>query len=220
MVHGFRVLSGFAEATAGSALTLGFQGLAGGIGWPIIVHGLDQMVTGMQTAITGVPRNTLTSQLMQRGGVPGGLANFADDTMTMLATMGGGAFVKQSASKNPFMWGRVPFGVGGPITGNRSKQNNWVFPKDPKDLLPNLPRDSKGYIYAADNLRIRPEQHMIKPGEIYNPRHHGLHYHVETRRNPLFSWNSRKNRIKLKPEDYSPGSGTGFLPGEEFPGAL
>ena len=94
-----------------------------------------------------------------------------------------------------------------------------VFPKNSKDLLPNLPRDAKGYIYPADNIRIRPERHTLKPGQTYNSRHHGLHYHIESRRNPTGSWNRSNNVRKIKPEDYTVGSGTGFLPGELFPGA-
>ena len=45
---------------------------------------------------------------------------------------------------------------------------------------------------AADNIRIRPEQHPFHAGDAYNPRHHEVHYHVETRRNPLKSWGQGK----------------------------
>ncbi|MGA8165135.1 MAG: hypothetical protein WB791_08955, partial [Waddliaceae bacterium] len=93
-----------------------------------------------------------------------------------------------------------------------------VFPENPKDLFSSLPRDVKGWIYPSKNIRIRPERHLLKPGEMYNPRHHGQHYHIDIRRDPKVSWNNRNNIIKLKPEDYFPGSGTGFLPGEQFPG--
>lgn len=66
--------------------------------------------------------------------------------------------------------------------------------------------------------KIRPEQHLLKPGDTYNIRHHGQHYHIEIRRDPTVSWNNNNNIIKIKPENYYPGSGTGFLPGELFPG--
>ncbi len=39
----------------------------------------------------------------------------------------------------------------------------------------------KGYIQTADNIRIRPEKHEIDPEKSFNPRHHGQHYHVESR---------------------------------------
>ncbi|MCB1875943.1 MAG: hypothetical protein KDH88_08215, partial [Chromatiales bacterium] len=94
-----------------------------------------------------------------------------------------------------------------------------TFPKNADDLLPGLPRDAKGRIYPNSYTRIRPEQHPIKPGETYAPRHHGQHYHVETRIDPAKSWNNKKNVTKIKPPNYQPGYGTGFLPGEKFPGA-
>jgi hypothetical protein len=73
------------------------------------------------------------------------------------------------------------------------------------------------------NTRIRYESHPegLKPGDPgFNPRHHGEHYHVETKPDGL-SWGQaeRQGKItKVKPEDYTPGSGTGFVPGEPFPG--
>ena len=30
-------------------------------------------------------------------------------------------------------------------------------------------------------------------GETYNPRHHGVHYHVEYRNDPSLSWNNKNN---------------------------
>ena len=91
------------------------------------------------------------------------------------------------------------------------------FPKDPNDLLPNLPRDAKGHIHPNSYTKIRPEQHPPKPGEIHCPRHHDQHYHVEVRSDPTKSWNNEKNVTKIPPPGYVKGSGTGFLPGEPFP---
>jgi hypothetical protein len=91
------------------------------------------------------------------------------------------------------------------------------FPSDPADLLPDLPRDAKGRIYPNDYTRIRPEQHPLQPGETFHPRHHGQHYHVEVRIDPTKSWNNSNNVVKIKPPGYTPGEGTGFIPGEQFP---
>lgn len=93
-----------------------------------------------------------------------------------------------------------------------------TFPKDPGDLLPEVPRNTKGHIQPSDYIRIRPEQHAQEPGETFAPRHHGQHYHVEIRKDPTKSWNNSNNVIKLHPPGYTPGQGTGFLPGEAFPG--
>lgn len=62
-----------------------------------------------------------------------------------------------------------------------------MFPKNPKDLLPYAARDSKGRIYASDYIRIKPEKHSLCDGKVFNPRHHGQHYHIEIRRDPSIS---------------------------------
>lgn len=106
--------------------------------------------------------------------------------------------------------------------GSTSKN---VFPENPDDLLPEIARDKitkpngtvSQTIYPSDHIRIRAEQHPLLSGEIYNPRHHGTHYHVEYRIDSSRSWNNRNNVIKLHPNGYTLGSGTGFLPGEMFP---
>jgi hypothetical protein len=79
-------------------------------------------------------------------------------------------------------------------------------------------KQTKSDFILADNLRIRPEKHAFMPGDTLNPRHHGQHYHIEHRINPQKPW-SKKNIEKEKPPGYQEGSGTGFLPGEKFPGA-
>ncbi|WP_124065275.1 RHS repeat-associated core domain-containing protein [Clostridium sp. E02] len=99
------------------------------------------------------------------------------------------------------------------------------FPENPDDLLPEIPRDkvtkSNGgtsqKIPTSDNVRIRAETHPLEPGETYNPRHHGQHYHVEYKIDPSKSWNNKNNVQKVYPPGYTSGSGTGFLPGEDFP---
>ena len=112
------------------------------------------------------------------------------------------------------------------VSGNRSGKTTIknVFPENPDDLFPEISRNKvikpngtvSQTIYPSDNIRIRAEQHPLLPGETYNPRHHGVHYHVEYRVDSLKSWNNKSNINKLYPEGYIPGSGTGFMPGELF----
>ena len=45
---------------------------------------------------------------------------------------------------------------------NPGKDVAFRFPKNPNDLLPELPRDRKGCIYPATNIRIRPEKHAFE----------------------------------------------------------
>ena len=100
-----------------------------------------------------------------------------------------------------------------------------VFPENPDDLLPEIPRNkatkangtTSQTIQTSDNIRIRAEQHPFLPGETYNPRHHGVHYHVEYKVDPTKSWNNKNNVKKWYPEGYTPGAGSGFIPGEPFP---
>ena len=100
-----------------------------------------------------------------------------------------------------------------------------VFPENPDDLLPEIPRNkatkangtTSQTIQTSDNIRIRAEQHPLLPDETYNPRHHGVHYHVEYKVDPTKSWNNKNNVKKWYPEGYTPGAGSGFIPGEPFP---
>ena len=69
------------------------------------------------------------------------------------------------------------------------------------------------------NTRIRYESHPGDPG-VFNDRHHGEHYHVETKPANL-TWGQAKRQgaiQKVKPDNYQPGHGTGFLPNEPHPG--
>ena len=70
---------------------------------------------------------------------------------------------------------------------------------------------------TVDDIRIRAEQHPLLPGETYNPRHHGVHYHVEYKVDSTKSWNNKNNVKKWYPEGYTPGAGSGFILGEPFP---
>ena len=86
-------------------------------------------------------------------------------------------------------------------------------------MKPDVPRDRRGHIQAADNLKIRPEKHPFNEGDTYNPNHHEQHYHVESQRDPNGRWDDKTNINLGKPPGYKNRSGTGFLPGETFPGA-
>ena len=57
-------------------------------------------------------------------------------------------------------------------------------------------------------LKIRPEKHPLKPGETFNPRHHGQHYHIESKRDVKKSWENNDNIEIIKPNNYKPKTGT------------
>ncbi len=109
-----------------------------------------------------------------------------------------------------------------------------TFPSDPKEMTSKLglppskvgktPDGTTRVVWEPNpNTKIRYESHPhgLKPGDQgFNPRHHGPHYHVETKPAGM-SWSkaNKSNQVtKAKPPGYTPGGGTGFLPGEKFPG--
>lgn len=111
------------------------------------------------------------------------------------------------------------------VIGKGGSNHKNVFPENPDDLLPEIPRNkatkangtTSQTIQTSDNIRMRAEQHPLLPGETYNPRNHGVHYHVEYKVDPTKSWNNKNNIKKWHPEGYTPGAGSGFIPGEPFP---
>ena len=111
------------------------------------------------------------------------------------------------------------------VIGKGGSNPKNVFPENPDDLLPEIPRNkatkangtTSQTIQTSDNIRMRAEQHPLLPSETYNPRHHGVHYHVEYKVDPTKSWNNKNNVKKWYPEGYTPGAGSGFIPGEPFP---
>ena len=70
-------------------------------------------------------------------------------------------------------------------------------------MLPEIPRNkvtkangtTSQTIQTSDNIRIRVEQHPLLPSETYNPRHHGVHYHVEYKVDPAKSWNNNNKEF-------------------------
>lgn len=103
------------------------------------------------------------------------------------------------------------------------------FPDDPNELTkalgvqPKVSQTQHGtqrMVWEPNaDTRIRYESHPGDPGP-FNARHHGEHYHIELKPSGL-SWGQAKRQgliSKAKPDNYQPGHGTGFLPGEKHPG--
>lgn len=95
--HGsLQAVGGLAEASFGGGMTLATYGVAAPLGWPVMAHGLDQFITGISTAFTGRPRDTLTSRLLQKTGLSHQTANFIDSSLSIGGTTGGAAVVRVS----------------------------------------------------------------------------------------------------------------------------
>lgn len=66
---------------------------------------------------------------------------------------------------------------------------------------------------AEDAHRLIREQHPLRPGEVFDPAHHGEHFHhYKKRKGPGGEWEKQR---KMNP-DGTPGSDR-FLPGEPIP---
>ncbi len=78
-----QAFAGFTEASFGAGMTYATGGLAAPAGWAVMAHGLDHFFTGMKTAITGRSNVTLTSQLLQKTGVPAQAAGFIDNSLSI-----------------------------------------------------------------------------------------------------------------------------------------
>jgi RHS repeat-associated protein len=106
--------------------------------------------------------------------------------------------------------------------GNAGPQR---FPKTPEEMDNVMGRpgvrsgnpSNKTTWETPDGLkRYRYEEHPAEEGESFNARHHGPHFHVEERPSQSVGW-SNQAVTKLHPPGYTPGGGTGFLPGEHIP---
>jgi RHS repeat-associated protein len=133
---------------------------------------------------------------------------------------------------NPITWldplGLTPAPAGGCGPGG-SNENRFPQTSDemterlgvPPTKVSTTPDGTPRVVWEpSDHIRIRMESHPegLSPGDPgYNPRHHGVHYHVIVRDDPGLSFNNSNNTRYVLPPGYTPGSGKAFIPGEEFP---
>jgi hypothetical protein len=111
-----QAVGGLAEAGAGRLLTLGSRGILGFIGAPIMAHGMDNYITGMNRVFSGTSQDTITSQLLQKTGMSSNVAGMVDSGISILGSFGGVAAFRsagQAAFRVPANWkpeGPILFG--------------------------------------------------------------------------------------------------------------
>ncbi len=93
---GLQAFGGLTEAVIGGGMTLGSGGFAAPVGGPIMVHGMDHFFTGLQTAFSGTPRDNVTTQLLQKTGMPAQTAGLVDSGLSIAGSMGGLAAIRES----------------------------------------------------------------------------------------------------------------------------
>ena len=70
-------------------MTLFSGGIGAPIGGLVMTHGLDHFFTGLQTAFSGNPRDSVTSQLLQKTGMSSQAASLVDGGLSIAGSMGG-----------------------------------------------------------------------------------------------------------------------------------
>ena len=98
VVGGLKLVGGFAEAGAGATLGVatswtGIGAVAGGVAF---VHGADVAASGLRQLWSGENESSITSMAIQRVGISKDKADFADSTMSVVATAGAGALVQSA----------------------------------------------------------------------------------------------------------------------------
>jgi hypothetical protein len=128
--------------------------------------------------------------------------------------------------------GGVLGGVGGWWAESRGATATAVAPPSARPVFPSTPEEFDAMMgfegvrsgnasnkvtweFAEGNWRVRYEEHPLQPGEDFNPRHHGPHWHVDFRP-PGAGWGNPAAGQIERP-GYVPGSGHGFVPGEPLP---
>ncbi|MFI0436064.1 MAG: RHS repeat-associated core domain-containing protein [Parachlamydiaceae bacterium] len=95
-----QAIGGLAEASVGAGMTYATGGVAAPMGVAVMAHGLDHFFTGVNTAITGKYGDTITSQLLQMGGVSPENATTIDHLMSIRSTIGGARLAMNAASSS------------------------------------------------------------------------------------------------------------------------
>ncbi|MBS0620996.1 MAG: RHS repeat protein [Verrucomicrobia bacterium] len=86
--HGtLRALGGLVEVGAAGKLMLASGGIGVPLLWPVMAHGFDHFITGIDMVVSGKTRETVTSQLLQMAGVSREQSIFWDDTASCLANI-------------------------------------------------------------------------------------------------------------------------------------
>ncbi|MDX8430226.1 MAG: RHS repeat-associated core domain-containing protein (plasmid) [Candidatus Algichlamydia australiensis] len=105
--------SGCFEAWIGGSIILKTLGAGSVVGWPILMHGLDQAFSGISTIAYNQRMRTGSCQLMEMSGIDPNAAAFIDDLTTVAFTAGGTQVLLAGSRSVPVMaatYARSPIG--------------------------------------------------------------------------------------------------------------
>ncbi|MGE3556361.1 MAG: RHS repeat-associated core domain-containing protein [Candidatus Obscuribacterales bacterium] len=83
-----QMAGGALEAGIGAGLSLATCGWGSAVGFPVMAHGMDHVLTGARTAISGRPQSTITAHALQRTGMSAESAHLLDAGIGMVGTLG------------------------------------------------------------------------------------------------------------------------------------
>ncbi|MEI6242838.1 MAG: hypothetical protein WCP39_05470 [Chlamydiota bacterium] len=78
-----QALGGLMEAGIGGSAALGSGGLLGSLGLRMMAHGMDQYISGMNTAFSGRSMPSVTTQLLQKTGMSSQSAALTSDFISI-----------------------------------------------------------------------------------------------------------------------------------------
>lgn len=91
---GLQAFGGLTEAVIGGSMALGSVGALAPVSGLVMTHGLDHFFTGLQTAFSGNPRNSVTNQLLQKTGMSSQTASLVDGGLSIVGSIGGIAVIR------------------------------------------------------------------------------------------------------------------------------
>ncbi|HRD56232.1 MAG TPA: RHS repeat-associated core domain-containing protein [Parachlamydiaceae bacterium] len=213
-----QMFTGCAEMGAGGAIAYGTAGWAAPVGFSVVAHGADYFSTGLRSVITGRYNETATSQLMQKAGVSQNTANFIDNTVSMVATMGGTAIARQF-QKTILPQYKIPPNTS-TFIASRGAENTTQILQKPLNTNPfkgNITKnvmiaDSKGNI-----IPVRSGQHLTgSPDGKWIQVRDNLGNPTGLRKDGSHSLHTHKDPRALQPHSHIPGitnnDGTPWLP--------
>ncbi|MCK5835419.1 MAG: hypothetical protein KAG98_06780, partial [Lentisphaeria bacterium] len=112
-------VGGVVETFVGAGVTAGSGGLGSVIGIGIMAHGVDNVQAGIRQAWTGEEVDTGTSIGLQAAGLSRGTANLVDAGISIVATLGGGAYLRAARHSLVEVTSWVPIGITPDLNSGR-----------------------------------------------------------------------------------------------------
>lgn len=136
---GLQAFGGLTEAIIVGGMALGSGGVMAPVGGIVMAHGLDHFFSGLQIAFSGIPGDTVTSQLLQKTGMSSQTASLIDGSISIVGSLGGTAMMRASQLA-AFPNFRLPVNIK--PTSNYSITNDpvklWPSPSNKPQIINNI----------------------------------------------------------------------------------